>query len=129
MNFELGQVASIFLSILFHRTDFSTLSKQETDLFERKFPLKLDRYSFTFQTSTVHDQTPSQGIGFRWNVLCFFVGKSFHLHYVFPHKKKKKDNTADLSFTSRTSNVQHFSFTFVICDRYYIRVAVRHANR
>lgn len=49
MNFELEQVIFILLSILFHRTNFSTLSKQETDLFENKFPLKLDRYSFTFK--------------------------------------------------------------------------------
>ena len=46
MNFELGQVIFILLSILFHPTNFSTLSKQENDLFENKFPLKLDRYSF-----------------------------------------------------------------------------------
>ena len=32
---------------------------------------------------------------------------------MYSHPKKKKDNTADLSFTSRTSNVQHF---FHLCE-------------
>jgi len=60
---------------------------------------------FSKADSTVHDQTPLQGTGFEWNVLCrqFFADD-----IMYSNQEKKEDDTADLSFTSRTGNVQHF---------------------